>query len=459
MQVIPLSLEDSCLAWLVNDLEHYPPEVLALLPLRLRYRLLANVPVLDLCQLEHTSVAAGVDLESIWELKCTPWEYWGAAVKHVTTTRDFYIDISSLSWRDRYLHTVANSVLNNIVSFQQACFYRYERQFCLFEVRDYYTVVVEWLISLRGHQFLNEGGDSWSGYDWQNLANPFLFFETEHGKKYDLLTLHRYAPYKSCSTRLSDEELITLLLRNCHFKPKYLLVPTKDGPFFSVSKLLLQKQPCDILKEFLNNLEEVQLVAPETCPDLPVILFRSMFSGVSPCKLRTLQVLLLPQFTSKQEKEEFQKSMMQIIADMITQQCFIENIYLHFPPPGHDVLRSGEFTLVVAALTSFVTCSQFRTLDIHNFYIPADAVVGILCAFLLSPCSHQQVLKTPLKTIEPSPSSGQLHPVTSYPVRAVPVLLVPDSGLDYKELYLYQRVHVDELNVEVFKTVFAFPIK
>ena len=74
MQVIPLSLEDSCLAWLVNDLENYPPEVLALLPLRLRYRLLANVPVLDLFQLEHTSVAAGVDLESIWELKCTPWQ-------------------------------------------------------------------------------------------------------------------------------------------------------------------------------------------------------------------------------------------------------------------------------------------------------------------------------------------------------------------------------------------------
>ena len=70
--VVPLALEDCCLAWLISDLEHYPPELLALLPLRLRYRLLANVPVLDLCQLEHTSVAEGIDLESIWELKCSP---------------------------------------------------------------------------------------------------------------------------------------------------------------------------------------------------------------------------------------------------------------------------------------------------------------------------------------------------------------------------------------------------
>ena len=70
---IPLSLEDSCLPLLINNLEHYSLELLALLPLRLSYRLLTNLPVLDLCQLERTSVAVGVDLESIWKLKFPPW--------------------------------------------------------------------------------------------------------------------------------------------------------------------------------------------------------------------------------------------------------------------------------------------------------------------------------------------------------------------------------------------------
>ena len=70
---IPLSLEDSCLAWLFNDLENYSLELLALHPFRLRYRLLTNLPVLDRCQLECTSVALGVDLESIWKLKFPPW--------------------------------------------------------------------------------------------------------------------------------------------------------------------------------------------------------------------------------------------------------------------------------------------------------------------------------------------------------------------------------------------------
>ena len=71
-KTVPLSLEDSCLAWLISDLEHYPPELLALLPLRLCYCLLANLPVLDLCQFEHNPVAVGVDLDNIWRMKFPP---------------------------------------------------------------------------------------------------------------------------------------------------------------------------------------------------------------------------------------------------------------------------------------------------------------------------------------------------------------------------------------------------
>ena len=260
---LPLSLEDSCLAWLVSDLKQYPSELLALLPLRLRYRLLANVPVLDLCQLEHTSVAEGIDLESIWELKCTPWGKEGAAMKQRVTNLVRYIDLSSLSWRDRYLHAVATAILNNnlvccgsFLSLKGA-----SKTPSYFSHSNYYAIVADRLFSLKGYQFLNEGGDLQSGYDWQNLASSFLFFEAECGNRYDRLTPPRYVPYKSdCSTRPSDEELITLLLRNCHFKPKCLFVLPSSVPS-SVSELLLQSEPCDILKEFLNDVEEVDLYA------------------------------------------------------------------------------------------------------------------------------------------------------------------------------------------------------
>ena len=449
----PLSLEDCCLAWLVSDLEHYPPELLALLPLRLRHRLLANVPVLDLCQLEHTSVAEGVDVESIWEVKCSPWGEEGAA--ELTNFRYLrFIDLNSLSWRDRYLHTVAFIVLNNSIMFRnQAMSYlsqsdslQYFRHFF------YYAIAANQLISLRGYQFLNEGGDLQSSYDWQNLASSFFFFEAEGGNRYDRLTPPRYVHYKSgCSTRPSDEELITLLLRNCHFKPKCLLVSLEFSS---------QIKAHGILKEFLNEVEEVYmyLSAFDLLPK-PAVLFHSMFSGISPCKLRTLQLRF--QHNSKHrrlnehEKGLFQKSMIEIIVDVIKQQYFLEAICLIFMSRfKYAILASDEIITLAASLTSFIARPQFRTLDIHEFRAPVDVVTDILSAFLVSPCSHKQTLRLPRRMTMRTLSRRLHRAATPCPAEAMPV---PDSGVEYKELYLHQDHLVDESYVQICKTVFAFP--
>ena len=451
--VVPLALEDCCLAWLVSDLEHYPPELLALLPLRLRYRLLANVPVLDLCQLEHTSVAEGVDLESIWELRCSPWGEEGAALKQRTTTLVGNIDLSSLSWRERYLHAVANTILNNSLEHREKFLCRSGSEIWRYRAdSQYYRVVADWLISLKVYQFLNEGGDLQSSYDWQNLASSFLFFKAESGYSYDRLTPPRYVPYKSgSSTRPSDEELITLLLRNCHFKPKCLLVMSERYRN-TVSELLLQHEACGILKEFLNEVEELQLYAPDKLPNLPVVLFQSMFSGTSPCKLRTLQVFLqhtLSSGLSEQDMKEFQESMVRIIADVIKQQYFLETIFLNFRGRFRDTVLASS---VAASLTSFVARPQFRTLDISRFPAPADVVADTLCAFLVSPCSHRQTLKLPLYIMPPS--SRQLLLATPCPAAAMPV---PDAGVEYKELYLHQQLPVSESYVQICKTFFSFP--
>ena len=452
LPVIPLSLEDCCLAWLVSDLEHYPPELLALLPLRLRHRLLANVPVLDLCRLEYTSAAEVVDLESIWELKCSSCCEEGATIMEKAAYLN-YIDLSSLSWRERYLPTVANIVLNNsLEAYDLFLCHRTYNGPIYFYHSNYYTVVVDWLISLRGYQFLNEGGDLQSSYDWQNLASSFLFFEAEGGNRYDRLTPLRYAHYKSGrSKRLSDEKLIALILRNCRFKPKCVLVsPLVD----TVSALLLRSKPCDILKEFLNEVEEVQFYVWDKFPNLPVVLFQSMSNGTSPCKLRTLQVVYCDMYPrrrwfSKRRLEKFQKSMIRIITDVIKQQCSVRNFYLDFSYPRGGVFASGEFTAFVAALTSLVARPQFRTLDVRNFPAPASAVMDILFAFLVSPCSHQQTLMLPRLTMQPS-----LPIATPCPAGAMEV---PDSGVEYKTLYLQQQVPYEKSYSQICKTLFAFP--
>ena len=225
---------------------------------------------------------------------------------------------------------------------------------------------------------------------------------------------------------------------------------------YTVSALLLQREACGILKEFLNDVEHLQLYAPDKLPNVPVVLFQSMFSGISPCKLRTLRVFIRHTYSSRlsvKDKEEFQISMVRIIADVIKSQQFLETVQFNFRERFRDtVLASSEFTALAAALTSFVTRPQFRTLDICRFSAPANIVADTLCAFLVSPCSHQQTLKLPRLTTQPS--SRQLLPASPCPAVA---MQVPDAGVEYKELYLHQRLRVDESYVRICKTFFAFP--
>ena len=64
---LPFRLEDLCLITIINELDSYPIELLAMLPCHLRYRLLSNIPNLDLNRLDHTPVAQGIDTEELWK--------------------------------------------------------------------------------------------------------------------------------------------------------------------------------------------------------------------------------------------------------------------------------------------------------------------------------------------------------------------------------------------------------
>lgn len=64
---LPFYLQDLCLLVVINELDCYPTELLAALPYWLRYRILNNVPALDLARLEHTPVASGVNTDEIWK--------------------------------------------------------------------------------------------------------------------------------------------------------------------------------------------------------------------------------------------------------------------------------------------------------------------------------------------------------------------------------------------------------
>lgn len=125
---LPFYLQDLCLLVIINELDCYPTELLDSLPYWLRYRILNNVPALDLARLEHTPFANGINTAEIWKSRVkTDTQYvvmsrgLVAADKTETPNNDspFQLNIS----RDRklysssadYLYHSRNSLTTSIV--------------------------------------------------------------------------------------------------------------------------------------------------------------------------------------------------------------------------------------------------------------------------------------------------------------------------------------------------------
>lgn len=85
--VHPLSLEDQCLLQLICHLEDHETEMLASLPLRLRRKLLLNLPAVDICLLEGTTVTEDIDMEK---------DVWGELGE--VPGGEAYVDVDQVAW-------------------------------------------------------------------------------------------------------------------------------------------------------------------------------------------------------------------------------------------------------------------------------------------------------------------------------------------------------------------------
>ena len=72
-----LSLEDSSFFYILLNFECFPPKRVALLPTRMRTKLLLHLPLADVCQLKGTSAVEGIDVNEVWHEAVT----YGSKIK------------------------------------------------------------------------------------------------------------------------------------------------------------------------------------------------------------------------------------------------------------------------------------------------------------------------------------------------------------------------------------------
>ena len=92
----PLSLQQVSILYVISNLESFPPDMLALLPLKFRRDLLRMLPPADVFQLEQTSVVDGIDMENeIWKVVYEHYDYEVACTAHIDPDkpdlRTFYL--------------------------------------------------------------------------------------------------------------------------------------------------------------------------------------------------------------------------------------------------------------------------------------------------------------------------------------------------------------------------------
>ena len=86
-----VSLQMQCYMFIVGHLDELPFDVIALLPIGIRRKLLLMLPALDICKLEETPVTDGISMGyEIWKLKCDRHKFK-------------YKDMMTLTWKDFYL--------------------------------------------------------------------------------------------------------------------------------------------------------------------------------------------------------------------------------------------------------------------------------------------------------------------------------------------------------------------
>ena len=85
-----VSLQMQCYMFIVGHLDELPSDVIALLPIGIRRKLLLMLPALDICKLEETPVTDGISMDDeIWKLKCD-------------SEQRFKFGNITLSWKDSY---------------------------------------------------------------------------------------------------------------------------------------------------------------------------------------------------------------------------------------------------------------------------------------------------------------------------------------------------------------------
>ena len=395
---LPLSLEELCLLEVINDVDSYPVELLGSQPYWLRCRLLNNLPAIDLCRLDSTPVANGVDINEVWKRKCVEEpDYgtkavlarWGAPdSRRALFKKVFQINVQG--------YLVDRSYLSNLDREMTSVFEDFKKQHhgtndtnkekYLFEIAsntlsyssklDLKTIAHK-LVSIRGDLLLHDldakPRQLTDGQTiWNAQGNSLVVSTCKHKlgcaigypvrtKNEDVqLTPHRLLPIRDITDQL---ELLLFLMKISNLKPSCVNLDIGPGAISpEIRKNLVIKQ----------IVSDNRLSCSSSDMDFKSIL-KSFLESVIILRLQCQNFTYIGVLISLLEAATVRGNESQLKSLF----CCLPNIYSE----------------TVQSFTALFSLHNFQVLHLHlKETANPQTLVKLLQGFLTAPCSHPQRL-------------------------------------------------------------------
>ena len=412
----PLSLEQSCFLKVVSDFETFPPESLALLPLSLRHKLARNLPAVDVCQLEQTSFAKGMNMDEVWT--------------HLAEMTNMHA-----SDKNGYFSSVCTILLNH-------------------SDQLYPTVTRKLLFSIKDCL----GIDDWGAFEHHLQVHDSVVVPYRHQESY-----RQFA-----SGSHSDAQLVRFILQNTHCLPKSLTIHCKEFARCIRSESWANEN-WKVLVEYLSGVREFSLYFREaattsdesaTTSVVPGFIFNAMSArGRRQLQLEGLylrghndlleETLISVGYYLRRDSglqcgscDSLRRLQVEVISsgpvcdptarelsDIIENQPSISSVWLDFISPTATATSSGHRRLC-STLSRVLQLTQFTDMCLEGVTpLPAD-FQQLLYLFLTTPCHHTQTLS--ISTSLSQDMSGFVDDLSCcHP---------DDSNLSYKRLGLHSVV-------------------
>lgn len=194
----------ACL-YIIGTLQDYEPQHLALLPVKMRFLLMTNIPVSDILKLEHTKFTDGVDMHAVWTTvtnKTLPAEY----VDFIHSP----LFKGSGSIKQLYMEVLATIIFNSLCNKQSSSGYQRHRELAL-----------DLMFSIRNCL----GITNWMEYLTHNPSWLTLFQTFPSESQQDrIVPMKRYENHYIRSSMGSDMSLVTYYLSECYYFPSRISI-------------------------------------------------------------------------------------------------------------------------------------------------------------------------------------------------------------------------------------------